>query len=161
MQYHKLSEAQLNEMHEEFALFLAAQGINKTDWDQIKATEPHKIEAFLRTFSDMVWDKILTNCEYLEFSTADQLFLFKTKKQLVDVRVVKINSAAKIDLTTTKGFENMLSILNTDQVDVFAASKSYSPSRNRFIYDYLKKGATLSKGERYRRLKSYFSNSPK
>ena len=60
MRYHKLSEAQLHEMHEEFAIFLASQAINKKEWDRIKEKEPDRIEDFLASFSDLVWEKILS-----------------------------------------------------------------------------------------------------
>lgn len=160
MRYHKLSEAQLHEMHEEFAVFLASQGINKKEWDRIKEKEPDRIEDFLASFSDLVWEKILSECSYLEFTTPDQAFLFKTGKNKAEVLVLKIDSNFT-DLTSGAGFEKALSQLDSDQVALFHASKPYTPSRNEFIYEYLKKGAELSKGDRFNRLQSYFSNSVK
>ena len=66
-----------------------------------------------------------------------------------------------LDITTSKGFEIMLKKIHDDSVELFQASKSYSPTRNLFIYNQLKKGAIITKGERYKRLKSYFQNSSK
>ena len=51
--------------------------------------------------------------------------------------------------------------MHSDQIDIFKSSKAYTPSRNMFIYEYLKKGAMISKGKRYEILKSYFPNSSK
>ena len=78
MKYHKLSEAQFYEMHQEFAVFLASQGITKEEWGQIKKTNLLKVDELLETFSDLVWEKILTNCKFLEFTSPDQIFLFET-----------------------------------------------------------------------------------
>ncbi len=160
MRYHKLTEKQLHEMHEEFSIFLSSQGIDKVAWDRIKTDKPEEINKFITSFSEIVWEKILTDCEFIEFLTPDQIFLFNAKKNFAHLIVVKLQSKT-IDLTTSKGFELMLKKINEDSVELFEASKPYIPSRNLFIYNQLKKGAILSKGKRYKRLKSYFQNSPK
>ena len=65
-------------MHKEFAVFLATQSITKKDWAIIKYGKPELLDNYLNSFSDLVWDKILSDCEYLEYSSSDQLFLFHT-----------------------------------------------------------------------------------
>ena len=37
MKYSRLSKEQFESLHQEFALFLAAQSIDKTQWNQIKS----------------------------------------------------------------------------------------------------------------------------
>ena len=160
VKYHKLSEIQFNEMHKEFAVFLATQNITKKDWTIIKYGKPELLDNYLNSFSDLVWDKILSDCEYLEYSTSDQLYLFHTKKRLIDVLIFKIDSNLA-DLNTSNGFKKILNLIQSDQIDIFKSSKAYTPSRNMFIYEYLKKGAMISKGKRYEILKSYFPNSSK
>jgi hypothetical protein len=160
VKYHKLSEEQFNEMHKEFAIFLVAQSITKKDWNIIKSDKPQLLDNYLNSFSDLVWDKILSDCEYLEFSTSNQLYLFHTKERLIDVLILKIDSNLA-DLNTSKGFKKVLDLLQSDRINIFKSSKAYTSSRNSFIYDYLKKGAMISKGKRYELLKSYFLNSSK
>ena len=108
----------------------------------------------------MVWEKILTNCKFLEFTSPDQIFLFETLTELANVVVIKIPKGF-VNLTTNKGFKSVLAQLHRKEVNILQASKAYEPSRNEFIYNYLRKGATLSQGERYKRLQTYFSNSSK
>ena len=99
----------------------------------------------------------MIQCNYLEFSTPSQLFLFYTKKNIVDVLVVK--SADRFqDLSTPKGFQWMLKNISSDSISLFNASKIYKPNRTEFIYSYLKKGAVLSDGQYFNHLKSYFPN---
>jgi len=160
MRYHKLSEAQFHEMYEEFAIFLATQGINKQAWDLIKHEEPNRIENLLCDFSDLVWDKVISKCSYLEFTTPEQIFLFQTNADRVEALIIKIDPTLA-DLSTVAGFEKILGQLESNQVEILRASKTYQPSRNEFIYDYLKKGAVLSEGQRFNLLQSYFFNSPK
>ena len=157
MKFHRLSEAQFHEMHEEFSVFLASNSIDKKKWERIKSEVPDEVTFLLDKFSDLVWEKILNQCNYLEFSTPSQLFLFYTKKNIVDVLVVK--SADRFqDLSTPKGFQWMLKNISSDSISLFNASKIYKPKRNEFIYSYLKKGAVLSDGQYFNHLKSYFPN---
>ena len=41
MKYHRLTESQFIEMHQEFILFLASNSIDKKKWDEVKETENH------------------------------------------------------------------------------------------------------------------------
>ena len=160
MKFHRLSEAQFHEMHEEFSVFLVSNGIDKKKWERIKDEFPQKVTFLLDKFSDLVWKKILNQCNYLEFSTPSQLFLFHTKKNSVDALVVKSEDRVQ-DLSTSKGFQWMLKNISSDSISLFNASKIYTPNRTEFIYSYLKKGAVLSDGQYFNHLKSYFSNSIK
>jgi hypothetical protein len=160
LKYHKLSEAQFNEMHREFTLFLASQNITKSDWVIIKSNKPGLVDKYLNSFSDLVWEKILSNCHYLEFSTVSKIFLFHTKENSVDALVVEIDKKLA-DLNTAEGFKKALTLLQSEKVEVFKSSNVYTPSRNEFIYDYLRKGSVISDGKRYELLKSYFYNSSK
>ena len=160
MKFHRLSEAQFHEMHEEFSVFLASNSIDKKKWERIKDEFPQKVTFLLDKFSDLVWDKILNQCNYLEFSTPSQLFLFHTKKNSVDALVVKSVDIVQ-DLSTPIGFQWMLKNISSDSISFFNASKIYTPNRTDFIYSYLKKGAVLSDGQYFKHLKSYFPNSIK
>ena len=160
MKFHRLSEAQFHEMHEEFSVFLASNSIDKKKWERIKDEFPQKVTFLLDKFSDLVWDKVLNQCNYLEFSTPSQLFLFHTKKNSVDALVVKSVDIVQ-DLSTPIGFQWMLKNISSDYISLFNASKIYTPNRTDFIYSYLKKGAVLSDGQYFKHLKSYFPNSIK
>jgi hypothetical protein len=160
MKFHRLSEAQFHEMHEEFSVFLASNCIDKKKWERIKSELPEKVTFLLDKFSDLVWEKILNQCNYLEFSTPSQLFLFHTKKNSVDALVVKSVDIVQ-DLSTPIGFQWMLKNISSDYISLFNASKIYTPNRTEFIYSYLKKGAVLSDGQYFKHLKSYFPNSIK
>ena len=160
MKYHRLNEEQFHEMHEEFSIFLASNGIDKKKWGDIKQNIPNSVDTLLDNFSDLVWEKIIQQCSYLDFTTNNQLFLFHAGEANVDVIVVKVNSDS-CNLLIQEGFQWMLNNIKTDYVSLYRDSKIYEPSRNEFIYSYLLKGALLSNGIQYEGLKSYFSNSIK
>ena len=145
MKYHRLTHEQFAELHEEFAVFLASQGIDHSQWEQIKDSQTQQLDVLLDLFSDLVWDKITAESDFLEFSTADQLFLFNTSDSK-SARVIIIK---------------LLTHLDSDELSFFNGSKTYGSSKNEFIYSYLKKGAVRSNGARFKALETYFSNSTK
>ena len=155
MKYHRLTDSQFNEMYHEFALYLASNSIDKRKWDKIKKSEKHTVDFFLDNFSDLVWEKILTQCSYLEFVTNHQLFLFNTRLDEVESLVVKVTGTV-CDLSSIEGFKWMINNMQTDAVTLLQATKSYVPTRNEFIYSYLSTGAVLSEGSHFKELKSYF-----
>ncbi|HRN98326.1 MAG TPA: DUF6495 family protein, partial [Flavobacterium sp.] len=79
MKYARLSKEQFESLHLEFANFLAAQSIDKTEWDDIKANRPHLAEQELDVFSDLIWEGVLSKIEYLEQVSPSHLFLFKAQ----------------------------------------------------------------------------------
>ena len=76
MKYARLTKEQFEELTQEFTNFLATQTIDKAEWDQIKAEKPEVAEQELDVFSDLVWEGVLTNANYLEFFSKNHIFLF-------------------------------------------------------------------------------------
>ncbi|OUU21303.1 MAG: hypothetical protein CBC08_03530 [Flavobacteriaceae bacterium TMED48] len=160
MKYHRLTHEQFEALHQEFAVFLAKQGLDKSKWKEVKQNQPKKVELLLDLFSDVVWDKIINKYEFLEFSTPDQLFLFEILEKTASVIILKVEKL-KIDLKTSSGFQWVLDHIDSDQVTIYHGSRPYTSSRNDFVYDYLKKGAVQSEGKCFKALETYFSNSSK
>ncbi|MBT8263276.1 MAG: hypothetical protein KJO05_10665 [Bacteroidia bacterium] len=148
MKYLRLTKEQFEELHEEFARFLATQSITADEWKDIKENKPEVAEAELDVFSDMVWEGILNNTEYLEKIDAQQLFLFKIEEAEMKLIAIKVNDTSR-DITTDEGFQWLLKNYLNDEVDFFEASQAYSEDKNEDIFNLLKMGSVISKGEWY------------
>ena len=160
MKYHRLSHIQFKELHKEFSVFLATNGIDHSKWNVIKIKNPDQVDVLFDLFSDLVWDKISSECKFLEHITKDHLFLFKTDDYNTSVFLIKVFDK-KIDLTSSEAFEWVLNNFNSDNVTLFQGSKAYDLSKKDFVYSYLKKGAIRTDGYRFKALETYFSNSVK
>ena len=160
MKYHRLTHEQFEALHQEFAVFLATQGLDSSKWKEIKEKQPERVDALLDQFSDVVWDKISRDCQFLEFSTPDQLFLFQLSETTASAIILKLKES-EIDLTTSAGFQWILNHLDSDQVSLYQGNRTYPTTKNEFVYSYLRKGAVRSEGERFKALATYFSNSSK
>ena len=76
MKYARLTKEQLEELHPEFINFLATQSIDKAEWDAIKKNKMHVAEQEIDVFSDMIWEKALTNVSHIDHFSKNYIFLF-------------------------------------------------------------------------------------
>ena len=158
MRYGRLEEEHLHALHHEFSVFLASLSIDKAAWDSIKTTDSKRVNDLLDAFSEAVWDRVLTNCSYLEWVLPKQWFLFYCKSDTVHSYIVNV-SDKQIDLTTKSGWSWLSERFYESEVEFFKASKAYGGDRNDFLYEYIRKGAVISDGTHYNQVAAYFLES--
>ena len=89
MKYKRLTKEQFEALQKEFANFLATQSIDKGEWDKIKAEKPEVAEQELDVFSDLIWEGVLTNANYLEHFSKNHIFLFHCQEKFIQSIVMK------------------------------------------------------------------------
>lgn len=146
MKYTKLSKEQFEELHEEFALFLAAQSIDVKEWTTIKEEKPELADKQLEVFSDFVWEKVLQKASYLDHFSANALNLFKCEEQVIKRLVVKVHKEG-INLLETEGFEWFLDHSKDPRIEYMKGEKAYSEERNKEMFDLIQKGSVVSDGK--------------
>ncbi|SFU37145.1 hypothetical protein SAMN05216480_10211 [Pustulibacterium marinum] len=147
MKYTRLTKEQLEEMHEEFATFLAAQQITAEEWKELKTEKPEVAEQELDVFSDLVWEKVLSKVEYIDKIDAQSVFLFQIQEQ--QIRLIVLKTKAQIDCTTQEGMQWVLDNYQQESVEVFQATKKLSEDRNQEIFELIQQGGSISKGDYY------------
>ncbi|WP_405604349.1 DUF6495 family protein [Polaribacter sp. Asnod1-A03] len=151
MKYRQLTKEQFENLHEEFAQFLATQSIDVKEWNQIKKDKPQVAEDEMNVFSDVVWDDVLTKTKYVEHFSKSSVNLFKFEESAIFRIAIKVNW--DINLLEQKGFEWLMKNPMDNSVEIFKGSKEYNLERNTEIFDLIEKGSTISKGEIF----EYFS----
>ena len=145
MKYRQLTKEQFENLHEEFARFLASQSIDAKEWNQIKEENPKLVLDEMNVFSDVVWDDVLAKTKYLEHFSETTANLFKCDDQEIHRIAIKINW--DINLLEQKGFEWLMQNPMDNSVDIFKGSKPYKEERNTELFDLIEKGSNISKGE--------------
>ncbi|WP_396209705.1 DUF6495 family protein [Flavobacterium sp.] len=151
MKYARLTKEQLEELHPEFITFLATQSIDKIEWDDIKKNRPHVAEQEIDLFSDVIWDKALTNVTYIDHFSKNYIFLFKCVDQVFFSWVVKTNNP-QIDFVSADGIHWLADNLFSDDVEITRGRKDISDNRNSALFDIIKQGGIISKGELFNKL---------
>ncbi len=149
MKYARLTKEQFEELHREFINFLATQSITAAEWTQIKTEQPEVAEQELDIFSDLVWEGVLHQVQYLEHISSQHLHLFHLKEHGMQLIAVKLKNDS-IDLTTREGFEWLRNNLLDDTVEFLTADKAYSDDKLLDKFKLITQGAVITKGDLYR-----------
>lgn len=152
MKYARLSKEQLEELHEEFINFLAAQQIDKAEWDLIKTHKPEVADQELDVFSDLIWEGVLSKAKYLEHYSKNYIFLFNCDEVFMQTIIIK--TSENVDFLTREGLVWLSDNLFTDKVEVQRGQKVFAGDRNQEIFEFIRQGAILSKGELFEQLTS-------
>lgn len=148
MKYKRLTKEQFEALHQEFANFLASQSIDKKEWDEIKSNKPEVAEQELDVFSDLIWEGVLTNAQFLEHFSKNHIFLFHCQQDFIQSMVIK-SLITHIDFLTKDGLQWLSENLFTDTVEIHMGKKNYETERNTAIFDLITQGAILSDGQLY------------
>jgi hypothetical protein len=148
MKYKQLTKEQFNELHEEFAQFLATQQIDANEWNIIKKDNPEMVQEELNLFSDLVWEDVLNKTKYLEHFSKQNINLFKCEDDKVLRIVVSINKS-EFDFLNNNDYQWFIDNTNDDSIQFFKGSKSHNKDRNIELFDLIKKGSVISDGELY------------
>ncbi|HNP32498.1 MAG TPA: DUF6495 family protein [Flavobacterium sp.] len=148
MKYKRLTKEQFEALHQEFINFLATQSIDKAEWDKIKADKPEVAEQELDIFSDLIWEGVLTNANYLEHFSKNHIFLFHCQEKLIQSIVLKALEP-NVDFMQREGLQWLSDNMFTDAVEIHIGKKDYQGERNTAIFYLIKEGAILSDGQLY------------
>lgn len=148
MKYKRLTKEQFESLQNEFINFLATQTIDKTEWDIIKLEKPELAEEELDVFSDLIWEGVLTNTNYLEHFSKNHIFLFHCQEKLIQSIVIKALDS-DVDFMQKVGLQWLSDNLFTDTVEIHIGKKEYEDERNKAIFKIISEGAILSDGQLY------------
>ncbi len=147
MKYRRLTKEELAELEQEFVRFLAANSVTADDWQKLKEEKPEKAEGLIDIFSDIVFERTLSEAEYLEFKTPKDLKTFHFKKEKVTLNGLKVEGPSNLDFTQDISPEQMLGQLKLSgaQLKLYTAEKEYRKEREQEIFDLMERGALISR----------------
>lgn len=149
MKYTRLTKEQFEELHQEFINFLATQSITAQEWADIKLNKLQVAEEELDVFSDLVWEGVLKQVTYIEHISPQQMHLFHTKEDEMELIGIKLKNE-RIDLTTAEGFEWFRNNLLSDEVEFLTANKAYSDDKTLDKFKLIQQGGVITKGDLYK-----------
>lgn len=152
MLYRRLTKEELESMAEDFALFLASNSIDKNEWDQIKEENREKAEEMLDIFSDMVFEKALSSCKYLERITETEIHTYQFHPEQAHLISVRMANGAEGDFLNGNMSDLFMNLLKNKQLEVIQGTKKYEDKRELEMFKEVEKGAAFSKGDLYQSL---------
>jgi hypothetical protein len=151
MKYSRLTKEQFDELHQEFINFLAAQAIDKAEWDKIKTSTPEVAEQELDVFSDLIWEGVLTRAEFLEHFSKNHIFLFQCFDSYIQSIVLK-SLVGETDFLSKNGLQWLIDNMFTENIEIKTGKKIFSDERNSSIFQLIQQGAILSDGQLFKQI---------
>ncbi|NRA49043.1 MAG: hypothetical protein HRU12_07900 [Phaeodactylibacter sp.] len=147
MKYRRLRNDELQELEKEFINFLAANQVTADDWEKIKTAEPEKADGLIEIFSDMVFDRVLEDVEYLEHKTPHDLRAFRFGEEQAEMNGLKVEGNTALDLTQQQNPQQMLQQLQLTgaKLKLYTAEKKYTTSKRMEIFHLMENGALISR----------------
>lgn len=147
MKYRRLRTDELADLETEFVRFLAVQSIPADDWEKMKDTDLDKVNLLLDKFSEVVYEKVLANIEYLEFRTPKDIKTFFCPKDKIYLIGLKIEGDSNLDFTKNLSPEEMMTKMRASKakLQLYRAEKDYKPERDIELFRMLEAGALIDK----------------
>jgi len=150
--YRLLTEDELKELEGIFINFLAAKSITADEWEKIKKKDKDKMRELLEEFSDVVFEKTLSNVRLLEKRTPSKILFFIPDDEGIELLGLEVQGDAGIDFTKEFTTDDILALFdenNDTEVNFVMGKKPYFEDRKKEIFDLMQSGAMISQNDEF------------
>lgn len=144
MTYQRLTSDELENLKEDFIRFIASQGIDAEAWSKMKMSNIDAAEDLINIYSDLVYDQALTKCQYMEHVSAKEFKSIHFKDKEAIVSGIKVTPNSEINLNTDAFQQSVQKGLESNEIEVFTATKKHDKLREQEMFEWIKKGAYLA-----------------
>ena len=149
MKYRRLSNDELDQLKDKFIQFLVSNTVTADDWVKIKEQDITKADSLIELFSDIVFEDVLKNVQYLEFRTSYDLKIFHCTPDMMFLKGIKVETNGDINFLEVEGAEILLEQLQAAKASthVYKAEKQYTGQREKELFEMMERGCFISKEE--------------
>lgn len=133
LKFRRLNKEELEALEDEFIKFLSAQSISAPDWQKIKNKNINKQNELIDMFSNIVLERVLSNIDFLEITTQDEIKVFKMKSDSGHLLGLKIE-------------DDGINLMDDSQLNALFTGKTRIQNHKLKVYK-LEKAYTKTKAE--------------
>lgn len=150
--YRLLTKDELNSLESDFVKYLVLNGITKDMWLTIKKDEKEKAEEIVDLFSDVVFEKILRNINYLDLYAPQSIKSFKCEDETIFL-IGMDTKDRRYDFSTPEGIARAQDHPPQD-LEIYTTSKKYHQDRQAELFKMIESGCVISDGRIYNSLQA-------
>lgn len=157
LKYRRLNTPELDQLKDDFVKFLASNSIAADDWEKMKKEENDKAIGMIDIFSDMVFDRAISNIKFMEMRTAKDLKVFKCDTENIQLVGLTVGEENDLDLTDGKALQQLASgeiLLENYSPKMYTSEKTYQDSREQELFKMMDMGCVPAPESLYMGLKS-------
>jgi hypothetical protein len=143
MKYKRLTSEELKALEPDFINFLASAQITGPDWEKMKRDENEKANELIDVFSDVVYDKVLSKINYLEYRDTKTLNLFHFGKDKVELIGIRVKETSPLDLTSD-AVMNQWNEANNTSVNIIRSERKYEKEKQVEIFELIQTGCLIT-----------------
>jgi len=145
--YRLLDSEELEAFENEFIEFLVLNSITADDWVKIKDTNTVKALKFIELFSDVIFEKLMRQTQYIMKRDRNNIAAFHFQENQAVVVAMECLDG-NIDLRSLTNFDT----LSEETFKIYPANKVYDKQREIEMFALIKSGAEVSDGAIYKAL---------
>jgi hypothetical protein len=151
MKYRCLTYKEFDLLSTDFSNFLYSEGINRYEWKILQDQYSDYAFKLLKKYSDLTFEKVMKDVQYLEYRTAKQLLLFECRKEQFVTIGIDIPKNSSINLTDISSFQE-LSRNELHLCRTFKFDSPYRSSREEEIFNFIEAGYYIVDEKTYNRI---------
>ncbi len=146
MKYRRLTNEELKQLEPDFVRFLASQSIPATDWEAMKARGDARVGELLDDFSDLIFERVLSNVKYLEKRTKHEWHVYKVMDEFLKLNGLRLSGNEEIDFRRSKDLDlKSLYLEYGGNLTLFTAEKKFRKEKSLEVFDLLEAGCLIQK----------------
>lgn len=147
MKYRRLRREELEDLQPSFIRFLAANQVTAGEWEKLKEEAPEKAGGLIDIFSDMIFEKVLQEVEYLEYKAPKDIKAFHFQEDKIVMNGLRVEGNTSFDFTHQQDARQMLQQIQLSGagLKLYTAQKAYSRGRDMEAFEMMENGALISK----------------
>lgn len=148
MKYKRLTIEELKEFEPEFINFLSTAQITGKDWDTMKKNEIKKAEELIDVFSDMVYQKVMSKIQFLEYRDEKTLNIFNCTTDKIILMGIRVKDHSSINLKMDDVFTQWNNS-NLNSINIIKTEKEYVKQREVEVFELLENGCLITNDKLY------------
>ena len=147
--YRVLTTDELDQLEQIFINFLAANSITAQDWEKIKSSEIDKMNSLINEFSDVVFEKTLSNVTLLEKRLSDKILMYKITDEGIILEGLEVIGNNPLDFRLEFNLTELNNLFSNPDLDIsfIEGTKPFFEDKNKEVFDLMESGAMISQND--------------
>lgn len=154
IKYRCLSKDELDELQQEFLKFLLVQNIYPEQWENLKMQNTDKAHEQIELFSNIVFDKILSETTFLELISGKRIECYQFNKESAQLLALQANENNQVDFVN-----QTLTEISPNEYHIYSGTKKYKNDRNSEVFYIMQKGAVKTDGTLFKKIALLMADS--
>ncbi len=146
MKYRRLHRAELEELEQQFIVFLAAQGVPAEDWVSMKLQDEERANALIDAFSEAVFARILPQVSYLIQYAERSLLTYRCGPEMLAVRGILVKGGPPFNFDPDEEAHELARRIaeSESKMKLISGERPYKAAREEEIYKLMEAGALIA-----------------